>query len=139
MIDRAKLSAEEWNSLIDDEKIPVKHDDKKIDEQGLPMDWAGPTTRGYSIAMKALRIINGERQDRYGNPEDTFKIIGDLWGAYLRALEPSMPPILPEDVANMMALMKMARIVGGKYCIDNDVDMLGYAMLGADMRRGDHD
>jgi hypothetical protein len=50
-----------------------------------------------------------------------------------------MPPLMPEDIANMMTLMKMARIVCGKYTKDNDVDMLGYAMLGADMRRGEHD
>jgi hypothetical protein len=127
-MDRAKLSADEWGALLDEEKIPTPAQQQKTSSE-----------RGRAIADEALRIINGERQDRYGNPEDTFRVIGDLWGAYLRALEPSMPPILPEDVANMMTLMKMARIVCGKYTKDNDVDMLGYAMLGADMRRGEHD
>jgi hypothetical protein len=128
LMERDKLTRDEWDALLDDEKIPTPAQQPKKSIE-----------RGRAIAEEALRIINGERQDRYGNPEDTFKIIGDLWGAYLRALEPSMSPILPEDVANMMTLMKMARIVGGKYCIDNDVDLIGYAMLGADMRRGDHD
>jgi hypothetical protein len=127
-MDRAKLSADEWGALLDDDKIPTPAQQPKKSSE-----------RGRAIAEEALRIINGERQDRYGNPEDTFRVIGDLWGAYLRALEPSMPPILPEDVANMMTLMKMARIVCGKYCRDNDVDLIGYAMLGADMRGGEHD
>ena len=120
------MTSDEWGALLDEEKIPMSQQQPKTERK----------ERGRDIAEDALRIINGERQDRYGNPEDTFRVIGDLWGAYLRALEPSMPPILPEDVANLMTLMKMARIVCGKYCIDNDVDMLGYAMLGADMRRG---
>ena len=127
-MERDKLSTEEWNALLDDEKIPTPAQQQKTSSE-----------RGRTIAEDALRIINGERQDRYGNPENTFKVIGDLWGAYLRALEPSMPPILPEDVANMMVLLKMARIVCGMYSMDNDVDLIGYAMLGADMRRGDHD
>lgn len=127
-MDRAKLSADEWGALLDEEKIPTPAQQQKTSSE-----------RGRAIAEEALRIINGERQDKYGNPENTFKVIGDLWGAYLRALEPSMPPLMPEDVANMMVLLKMARIVCGMYSRDNDVDMLGYAMLGADMRGGEHD
>lgn len=127
-MERDKLTQDEWDALLDDDKIPAQTKQQKTSSE-----------RGRAIAEEALRIINGERQDRYGNPEDTFRVIGDLWGAYLRALEPSMPPLMSEDVANMMVLLKMARIACGKYCMDNDVDMLGYAMLGADMRSGDHD
>lgn len=125
-----KLSADEWNALLDEEKMPLKQPEPKPEPE-----W-DPSTRGYSIAREALKTINGARQDKYGDPEDNFQVIADLWHAYLKALKSDMPPLTPDDVANLMVLFKMARIVGGMYCKDNDVDMLGYAMLGADIRGG---
>ena len=84
--------------------------------------------RGRAICEKALRTINGERQDQYGNPEDTFFRIACLWSSYLgREIEGS-------DVANMMILLKMAREKGGKGKQDNYVDLIGYAALAARMR-----
>lgn len=125
-----KLSADEWNALLDEEKMPLKQPEPKPET-----DW-DPSTRGYSIAREALKVINGERQDRYGDPEDNFQVIADLWHAYLKALKPDMPPLTKDDVATLMMLLKVARIVGGEYHRDNDVDLVGYALLGADIRSG---
>ena len=113
-----KLTQDEWDSLLDEEKIPLKQDPKP------EPDW-DPSTRGYSIAREALKVINGERQDKYGDPEDNFQVIADLWTAYLRALQPKMPPLTKDDVANLMMLLKISRIVGGEYHRDNDVDLVG--------------
>lgn len=126
-----KLTQDEWDSLLDEEKIPLKQEPKKEPE----LDW-DPSTRGYSIAREALKTINGERQDKYGDPEDNFKVIADMWTAYLRALTPFMSPLTKDDIANMMCLLKISRIVGGEYHRDNDVDLVGYALLGADIRGG---
>jgi hypothetical protein len=38
----------------------------------------------HNILKKAEKIINGERQDQYGKPEDSFGIIAEYWNAYLR-------------------------------------------------------
>jgi hypothetical protein len=84
--------------------------------------------RGESIAGEALNVINGDRQDAYGNPEDSFKLISDLWGAYLGL------PIRPAEVADMMQLLKIARERQGKGKRDNAVDNVGYALLAAEMR-----
>ena len=126
-----KLSADEWDSLLDEEKMPLKQEPKKEPEP----DW-DPSTRGYSIAREALKTINGARQDKYGDPEDNFQVIADLWHAYLKALKPDMPPLTKDDVANLMVLLKISRIVGGEYHRDSDVDLVGYALLGADIRSG---
>lgn len=145
-----KLTQDEWDSLLDDERIPVKQDwaEQHLHAQAMDAaarapkpelenepDW-DPSTRGYSIAREALKVINGARQDRYGDPEDNFKIVADLWTDYLRALKHDMPLLTRDDIANMMVLFKMARIVGGEYHRDSDVDLVGYALLGADIRSG---
>ena len=46
--------------------------------------------RGH-ILQKAHEIINGERQDSYGNPEDSFRLIGEYWSNYLKANELMIP------------------------------------------------
>ena len=106
-----------------------------------PDDWnnfdevvAKPKERGRTICEEALRTINGERQDQYGNPEDTFKKISDLWTAYLFSNDPITLRITPPMVADMMCLLKIAREKGGKGKRDNVVDLVGYAALGASMR-----
>ena len=52
------------------------------------------------VLDNAKKIINGERQGTYGNAEDSFSIIAQMWSAYLNT------EILSVDVANMMILMK---------------------------------
>ena len=91
------------------------------------------TQRGRAITEEALRTINGERQDAYGHPEDTFLQIGHLWTAYLSGAG-HMTMITPPMVADMMCLLKIAREQGGKGKRDNMVDLIGYAALGAEMR-----
>lgn len=80
------------------------------------------------ILSKAESIINGERQGTYGNAEDSFQTIADMWSAYLNT------EILSEDVANMMILMKVARNSSGVYKDDNWIDICGYAALGGEIQ-----
>ena len=89
--------------------------------------------RGRAICEKALKIINGERQDQYGNPEDTFVKIAHQLTAYLSGCG-DVIHITPPMVADMMILLKMARETGGKGKRDNMVDLIGYAALAARMR-----
>lgn len=85
------------------------------------------------ILEQAKTIINGERQGTYGNAEDSFQIISDLWGVYLSAAQNNFIDIQPEDVANMMILMKVARNSSGVYKEDNWIDICGYAALGGEI------
>lgn len=85
------------------------------------------------MLSKALEIINGERQDKYGEPEDSFKAIAELWHWYMRQQFGDAPTLRAHDVAMMMTLFKMARIVGNGYTEDSFVDLCGYAALADDM------
>lgn len=80
------------------------------------------------ILRKAKSIINGERQGTYGDAEDNFQTIANMWSAYLNT------EILSEDVANMMILMKVARNSSGVYKDDNWIDICGYAALGGEIQ-----
>ena len=84
------------------------------------------------ILEEVDKIINGERQDRYGNPEESFQIIADFWTIYLihkYNLEWSLDA---EDIAIMMSLFKHARMLGPNNKRDNMVDSIGYLALLAD-------
>lgn len=92
-----------------------------------------------SVLSEAREVINGERQDAYGNPEDSFSEIAKLWTAYLSGRGEGNMTICPHDVAMMMALMKVARIKKG-YSFgfkgvkrDSYVDLCGYVALACDI------
>ena len=75
----------------------------------------------------AAKIVKGDRQKNYGTPEDNFKRIADLWSVYLGR------SITPSDVAAMMILMKVARIMHDPSHMDSWVDIAGYAACGGEI------
>ena len=98
-----------------------KHPEFKAVLKNRPM-----TLRGEPLFKDASTIINGERQDMYGAPEDSFKGIGDLWSMYLQnRKEGGSAWITPADVAFLMVLYKIAREMN-QHKRDNIVDMVGY-------------
>lgn len=95
------------------------------------------------VLTEAHKIINGDRQQSYGNPEDTHGVVAELWNGYLQALAKAkddgeyapfqFPKLTPKDVALMMVLFKIGRELNGAGCKDNMVDAAGYIALAADM------
>jgi hypothetical protein len=82
------------------------------------------------ILLEADKIINGERNLQYGEPEDSFKKIGKYWSQYLQdKVGLPIDEISSHDVAMMMILLKVARTDGDKKKRDNYVDIAGYAAL----------
>ena len=69
----------------------------------------------------AAKCVLQDRQNQYGQPEDCFQLIAELWGSYLRRC------ISAHDVAAMMALLKIARFRHNPGHLDNAVDLAGYA------------
>ena len=88
------------------------------------------------ILDAAQRCVCGDREQDYGRPENNFQTIADMWAVYLSVKcisNNSDVCILPEDVAAMMALMKIARIASGNDKSDNWVDLAGYAACGGEI------
>ena len=97
----------------------------------------GTMKRGEKLYTDASNTINGERQDMYGAPEDSFKGIGDLWSMYLQNRREGVGAwITQADVAFMMVQYKMAREMN-QHKRDNLVDMVGYLGILDDIREVD--
>lgn len=85
------------------------------------------------ILTKASQIVNGNREESYGSPEDNFQRIAAMWSSYLDA------PVTPTDVSVMMILLKAARIGSGQVTLDNWIDIAGYAACGGEIQTGAND
>ena len=89
-----------------------------------------------SVLMEAHRVINGERQQQYGSPEDSHTVIAEMWSGYLQARQSAghSAALAPSDVAHMMVLFKIARQLNGAGKRDNYVDAAGYIAIASDMQ-----
>nr|DAU23122.1 MAG TPA: hypothetical protein [Caudoviricetes sp.] len=77
-------------------------------------------------AASEIQQILQERGDSYS--DKTFPAIARQWSAYLSTREDTDITLLPEDVARMMALFKIARVIANtdfSQCVDPDPDFLG--------------
>lgn len=79
-----------------------------------------------TVLEEAQRIIYGDREQTYGHPAKNFENIAAFWNAYIKMKRGVDANIDPDDVALMMALMKIARQTH-KAVRDNITDICGYA------------
>lgn len=95
------------------------------------------------ILDAALKCVNGDRDRQYGNPEDSFRCIAEFWDSYISTKNPEFRmrgmTIEPDDVAAMLALLKVARIAGGQVKDDNWIDLAGYAACGGEVQHKETD
>ena len=85
------------------------------------------------VLDKAKKCVCGERDMEYGSPENNFAIIAKLWSTYTGYKFDG------EDVAIMMALLKIARIATGRAKEDSFVDACGYMACAAECSSGNRE
>ena len=85
-------------------------------------------TKREEVLNTALEVVT-QRNVQYGKPENVFGTIASMWSAYLNT------PITDTDVANMMILLKLARMKNNPNHFDNYVDIAGYAACGWDAHK----
>lgn len=90
----------------------------------LHSEYASPEGRS-EILDEAKLTITQDRVDIYGEPEDSFKTIAELWEVYL--YDRLNGELTSLDVSIMMLLLKVARSIKSPFHIDNYIDMAGYA------------
>lgn len=90
------------------------------------------STAKETIADEAKRIVTGARRGSYGKPERNFERIALFWTAYFKAKGVDIV-ITATDVSPMMRLMKEARLVENPTHRDSFVDIIGYALTGAEI------
>lgn len=74
------------------------------------------------VFKEADQLINGDRQQSYGNVTQNFNSIAQIWSAILKIT------VSESDVALCMAGLKIAR-ESSKHKKDNLVDACGYLAL----------
>jgi hypothetical protein len=84
-----------------------------------------------AVLDQAAEAILSDRNEAYGPPEDNFRDTAELWSAYLRVSKGVEIELTALDVANIMILLKMARLNTSPTKLDHYVDMAGYAGCGA--------
>lgn len=78
------------------------------------------TPTEFSILDDVLDVLKN-RQDQYGNPEDSFTDIARLWSVIFKV------EVTAEQVALAMIAMKIIREQAG-HKRDNIIDIIGYAV-----------
>ena len=77
-----------------------------------------------AVLLEAEEAVCSDRNADYGDPEDNFNDIAELWEAYKKV------PFTRADVALMMTLVKVARARISPELKDHWVDLAGYAACG---------
>ena len=85
------------------------------------------------ILNEARDIICSDRNKQYGEPEDNFAVIGELWSQYLRRSKDVAIDLNGYDVGMLMALFKIGRLETGTPKRDNFVDLAGYVACAAEI------
>lgn len=78
-----------------------------------------------TVAQEARNLQYGEREDQYGHPRVTLTRTAAMWSALLSDKLGEGEFFTPEDVARMLATLKLARDAHNPKR-DNRVDAIGY-------------
>ena len=93
-------------------------------------------TSRSALLAEAQSLIDGDRNNDYGDPYDDFSTTASLWETYLnRIIEARGEGELSlgaHDVAVMMILLKISRLSWTPQKRDHWVDIAGYAGCGWD-------
>lgn len=108
-------------SLVD---APAALDGGRKDDPDQPL--------GRAAILEAARVATVDRGGAYGDPEDNFSRIANLWNAHChnRGMETDFHVT---DVALMLALMKVARLANNSAHPDSWADIAGYAACGGEI------
>jgi len=105
-------------------QLSVKSHNKITTPEPLP---SLPDYSRGGLLDRAKELVTNDRQNTHGQPEDSFRRIADLWSGYLTV------GIHEQDVAVMMALVKVARIMENPQNADNWIDGAGYFACGGEV------
>ena len=118
----------DWRDMIEEYKTIL------LSREAAEKEEQEKITREY-ILREAARIVCGDRNAQYGEPEDSFRAIAEFWETYVRercVSKGAKVVIQAEDVAMMMVLLKVART----FCAtkaDTYIDIAGYAACAAEV------
>ena len=88
------------------------------------------------ILLKAAELVNGGRQETHGDTKANHEQIAEFWNIYLDDKLRMAAAITSDDVATMMALLKISRSQRGKKNVDDYVDAAAYMAIAGELKNG---
>ena len=86
------------------------------------------------VFLEDVRDIVAERELQHGSPKEIFETIAIFWSDYLNRTHGFMMDLSGMDVALMMDLFKIARVIENpKGSLDSLMDIAGYAACAAEV------
>ena len=74
------------------------------------------------------KLVCADRNVTHGDAEDNFRVIAQLWNVYIHNSKGE--ELNNKDIAIMMCLFKVSRLMSNVDNIDNWLDLAGYAACG---------
>jgi hypothetical protein len=119
-----------------DQDRELEHEERLRALEAAGVDHDPVTGEALSIRQMVLRdaerLVTGARADEYGPPAASLQRIAEGWTWWLCARGRQVH-IAAEDVAGMLALLKLARASQTPSHADSWVDLAGYAAIGAEV------
>lgn len=82
------------------------------------------------ILVSASDVINGDRQEAYGDPKDNLERTAMLWSAFMGV------PFSGYEVAVCLALVKVSRLASDPLRLDSFIDLAAYAAIAGELATG---
>lgn len=89
------------------------------------------------ILLEAADIVTGKREHTYGNKRKMQENVAGLWNAFLK--DKLSSPLEAQDVAILMGLLKVGRMMQGGGTRDNFVDAAAYLAMAGELGLNDLD
>lgn len=94
-----------------------------------------PPSNAYLRAQfldEVEKLVCKDRNVTHGDAEDNFRVIADLWNVYLRNSKgvDNTDDLNNKDIAIMMCLFKVSRLMSNIDNLENWLDLAGYAACG---------
>ena len=85
------------------------------------------------ILQKTEKLVNDSRAKTHGDKIKNHENIARLWSSYLLNKTQLNIVLSPEDVAQLMTLLKIARSQAGEHNIDDYIDGVGYQAIAGEI------
>ena len=89
--------------------------------------------KSTDVLDKAKNLLSEAREKTHGDKVSNHENIARLWSSYFQNKYKIAILVLPEDVANLMTLLKIARTQAGKFNLDDYIDAAGYAAIAGEI------
>ena len=89
--------------------------------------------KSTDVLDRTKNLLSEAREKSHGNKIINHENIARLWTGYIQNKFKLTLTILPEDVANLMALLKIARTQQGGFNLDDYIDASAYSAIAGEI------